>query len=345
MPRGRNTTLLAVALLAILALWPGRAAAAVSPGVVPQDPVSEADLGLMKQGGVETVRFQVTWASVERTPGIYDWSSLDAFMDGLARHGLEPLPYVFGSPAWVANQPKHPPIDTAADRAAWRSFLRAMAARYGAGGRFWTAREAKAPIRRWQIWNEPNFEFYWDPDPDPKDYAELVKVSARAIRSVERRAEIMLGGVAPVRSGTRWWIYLRKFYDVPGIKASFDAVALHPYSQSMRDLRWQVKRARRIMANANDGRTPLGITEIGWSSGTQRVPLVVGPARQARLLTNSFRLFANPGLRISDADWYAWKDTTAVVPHCSFCAEAGLFDLRGNPKPSWPAYRKAVRRF
>lgn len=335
----------AVALCsAAAALGPASAGAAVSPGVVPQDPWTETDLALMERGGVETVRFQVSWAAVQPAPGSFDWSALDAIMDGLARHRLEPLPYVYGSPAWVTNQQRHPPIDDQADRNAWSFFLAAVAARYGPGGTFWQNRTAKAPIKRWQIWNEPNFEFYWYPDPDPAAYAELVKTAARALHAVDRRAKIVLGGVAPVRSGTRWWIYLRKFYEAPRIKASFDAVALHPYSQTMRDLRWQVKRARRIMERSGDRRTPLAITEIGWSSGTQRVPLVVGPRRQAQLLTNSFRMFANPGLRISDADWFAWQDTTTVVPHCSFCAEAGLFDLRENPKPSWPAYRKAVRR-
>ena len=334
-------------MLAALAvtLAPAPAGAAVSLGVVPQDPPAEADFALMKQGGVETVRFQVTWSSIETSPGVFNWAPIDAFMDALARHGLEPLPYVFGSPSWVANQPRHPPLDDEADRNAWRSFLGALAARYGPNGAFWQGRQAKAPVKRWQIWNEPNFEFYWDAEPNPRAYAELVKIAANAIRAVDRRAKILLGGVAPVRSGIRWWIYLRKFYEVPGIKRSFDAAALHPYSQTMRDLRWQVRRARRIMSLAGDSRTPLAITEIGWSSGNQRIPLVVGPSRQALLLTNSFRLFENPKLRISDADWYAWKDTTAVVAHCSFCAEAGLFDLQGKPKASWPAYRRAVRRF
>jgi hypothetical protein len=56
-------------------------------------------------------------------------------------------------------------------------------------------------------------------------------------------------------------------------------------------------------------------------------------------------MFENPRLRISDADWYAWKDTATITAHCSFCAEAGLFDLQGNPKLAWGAYRKAARRF
>ncbi len=342
MPAIRTATLLATALLAVLATAPARAA--VSPGVVPQDPVTESDLALMKQGGVETVRFQVSWTAIQPAPGAFDWSSVDPLMDGLARHGLEPLPYFYASPAWVASQGKHPPIDDEADRNAWRAFLTAVAERYGPKGAFWKGRTAKAPIRRWQIWNEPNFEFYWDPEPDPRAYAELVKVSSKAIRAVHKGAEIVLGGVAPVRSGTRWWIYLRKLYEIPRVKRHFDTVALHPYSQTMRDLRWQVRKARKIMEKADDRKATLAITEIGWSSGTQRVPLVVGPQRQAELLKNSFRMFSNPKLRISDADWYAWKDTTTITPHCSFCAQSGLFDLQGTPKPAWGAYKKAARK-
>ena len=47
--------------------------------------------------------------------------------------------------------------------------------------------------------------------------------------------------------------------------------------------------------------------------------------------------------RIAGIDWFTWRDQLAPDVHCGFCQGAGLFDLAGQAKPAWYAYKAAVR--
>jgi hypothetical protein len=335
-----------VILICAVAVVASAAPAAASPrfGVVNQGLLSEADFQNMDDGGVETLRFLVRWEVVEPEPGQYDWSRVDSVVAGAQAHGIKLLPIVYGSPDWVADGENHPPLDDVADRAAWQGFLTALAARYGPGGSFFGG-GPEAPIRRWQIWNEPNFDVYWEPPQSASAYGRLVEMSARALRSVDPDAKIVLAGVAAVHDGVPWAGFLRDLYAVRGIKRSFDFVGFHPYSPNIRILRAQIERMRRLLIRLGDPHARLAITEIGWASdGLRPRPLVVSPHEQAVLLRRSFALLSEPGRgwHISDIQWYAWQDTHAIEDLCVFCEYAGLFDSAGQPKPSWNAFRRAV---
>jgi hypothetical protein len=168
-----------LALLATaLAAAPMPASAEPTPGVVTQGPLAPRDFSRMDRGGVETLRFLIRWRVVEPTAGAYDWSAVDPIVTGAARSGVELLPFVYGSPRWIAEPENHPPLDRRGQRRAWRAFLIALVERYGPHGAFWRGSAHRAPITRWQIWNEPNFDFYWHPQPAPREYARLLSISA-----------------------------------------------------------------------------------------------------------------------------------------------------------------------
>lgn len=334
----------AVLVLPISASASSPSRSQASFGVVSQAPLQERDLVRMSRGGVRTLRILVHWGRVEAQPLTFDWSQLDPVVGWATQHRIRLLPFVLGTPAWVARSEVHPPIDNQAARSAWKRFLRELVARYGANGEFWRARGREAPIRHWQIWNEPNFHRYWHPRPSPTDYVRLLKMSARVIRRTDPRAEIVMAGVAPISGGYNWWRFLNQVYEVAGARRYFDEVALHPYSPSIGDLTSQLALVRRIMRSHGDGRTPLAVTEIGWSSGRGPAPLNVGRARQADLLARAFGLLAKRKWRVSETHWYAWQDAPLVEPGCSFCELAGLVDRAGRPKPSWSAFRRVVGR-
>src|SRR4051794_34262506 len=168
----------------------------------------------MRTGHVATLRVPILWDQVERTPGVYDWSGPDTLAAASARAGITLRPFVYGSPSWIASDPARPPLDSQADRDAWRSFLRKAVKRYGPGGSFWAGVSQREPVTHWQIWNEPNFDFYWRPVPNPRAYARLVQLSARGIRSQDRHATIVLGGVAWVHDGMDPRRFLRRMYRV-----------------------------------------------------------------------------------------------------------------------------------
>jgi hypothetical protein len=332
---------------AVALCLPSQAAAAVPQGffgVVSQGPLSATDFARMR-GVVGTLRIPFYWFEIEPHPGHFDFSSVDEEVGEAADLGIRVLPFVYGSPAWLSREPAFPPQGSARGRIAWARFLRVLVHRYGPRGRFWRRRARRMPIRRWQIWNEPNFLLFWRPRPAPAGYARLLRIAARALRGADRGARIVTAGVAPVRSGMLPWAFLHRLYAAPGVKRSFDEVGLHPYASSLYSLAFQIVQARAAMLSARDGRTPLAITELGVASGGPASSMVKTPAGQAAFLRRAYGLLLRRQRRwrIAGVDWYSWQDGPED-PHCVFCQHAGLFDLEGDAKPAWRAFRRLSSR-
>jgi hypothetical protein len=343
---------IALALVVAAAVGSGGAAAASPPprpvpagffGVVPDAALSAGDWTKLGALGLSD-RFQVIWAEVEPEPGRYEWSTVDAIVGEAATHGVQLMPEIYGSPGWVAPEPARPPLGTA-QRSAWTQFLRALVHRYGPGGEFWAARSRKLPIRRWQIWNEPNFRLFWAPRIEPAGYAKLLHASATTIRRADPGAKIVLAGIAPVGAGLKTWVFMRRFLQVPGVRRDFNFAALHPYSATLPELDYQLERVRAAMAAGGAGRKPLIVTEFGVASdGGYPSAFVLGVAGQARFLHRAYSqlLAMRHRWRIAGAYWFTWQDAPKSDPHCGFCQGAGLFRLDGSAKPAWHAYRHIV---
>jgi hypothetical protein len=337
------TALLAGSLgLLLVSAPPAGARPAVSRaffGVVPQGPLAAGDFKRMR-GVVGTLRIPVYWPQVEPRPDELDFAALDATVSAAASAGVRVLPFVYGTPAWLAANPARPPLGVAA-RSAWAGFLQALVHRYGSRGDLWGSGSPRMPIRQWQIWNEPNFLLFWRPRPSPSGYARLLRISARTVRAVDPVAKVVTAGLAPVEGGMLPWTFLRKFYAVPGVVSTFDLAAIHPYSPSLAGMAYQVRKARQVMAAAGDGRKPLLISELGVASDSP-LPTAFNWGRrgQASFLARAYRLLlrVRERWRIAGVDWYAWRDMTAGDPHCVFCQYAGLLDSAGRSKPAWHAF-------
>jgi hypothetical protein len=315
----------------------------------------------MQSGHIGSIRWPVGWAEVQPTEnGGYDWSRIDATVEVAARHGLTVLPFLYGTPSWLAPRQTTLPIDSPRARRAWIAFVMAAVRRYGPGGEFWAEHDptvasinyvpaisSPMPIRTWQVWNEANF-FYFAYPVSPSRYARLLELSHAAIKSVDPSAKVILSGLFgnPDESGKRGMDaakFLAALYRVPGIKADFDGVALHPYAFHVEDLEAMTSEARTVMLEHHDGGSGLYITEMGW--GSQDDPNVVafeqGVKGQTRELRGAYRyLIGNRHrLDLKGIYWYSWKDTPAYVA-CSFCDSVGLFRAgrRFKPKPAWHAF-------
>jgi len=311
-------------------------------GVVAQGPLVAKDYERMDSGNVASLRIPLSWAQTEPAQGEYRWDELDSIIGQAASAGVDVLPFVYGTPRWVEDHPSRPPIDSPEARNAWRAFLAQLVERYGTDGAFWTSHPDPSPIRRWQIWNEPNFPIYWQPRPSAREYAQLLEISAKTIRSADPRAKIVAAGVAPVTTGPWPWDYMADLYDVPGVKRSFDEAALHPYSQDLGDLRIQIVRVRRAMRNGGDQHTKLAITELGWPSKLPRGHAGATKRTQAENLRRAFFFLQNHRKRwtLSGVNWFSWQDAEQVEPGCSFCPAAGLFTLDRKAKPSWASFKR-----
>jgi polysaccharide biosynthesis protein PslG len=335
------------AVLVMAALSAPASAASVPRGffgVVPQARLDPGDFDEMR-GVVGTLRIPVYWFRVEPSPGEYQFAELDETIARAAASGVRVLPFVYGTPPWLNADPARPPLGSASRERAWTALLRQLVRRYGPGGELWQGQPRPLPVRRWQIWNEPNFLLFWRPRPSPAGYVHMLAISSRAIHAEDRGAKIVAAGLAPVEGGMNPWKFLRAMYGVPGVKRDFDVIALHPYSSSVRILEYELRLTRRVMARAGDGKRALQITELGVASGGQFPnPFDRGARGQARYLERAFsRLLEERGRwRIAGVDWFTWRDSTTPELHCVFCQYAGLLDASGDPKPSWWAFKRAA---
>jgi hypothetical protein len=311
-------------------------------GVVPQAMPSESDFDRMGKS-VETLRMPIFWFECEPGEGEYDFASVDHEIGAAAERGIRVLPFVYGTPSWLGRQEKAPLEGEALAR--WRGFLRVLVARYGPRGSFWKGRTHREPIRRWQIWNEPNFRLYWAPKIEPAGYAKLLHASAATIRKADPGAKIVLAGVAPVGYGMKTWVFMRRLLQVPGVLHDFDFAAVHPYSATIPELDYQLKKVRAAMVAGGAGRKRMIVTEFGVAShGDYPTAFVVGEEGQARFLHDAYeRLLAmRHRWHIAGAYWYTWEDEAQADPHCGFCQGAGLLRLDGTAKPAWFVYQRLV---
>jgi len=323
-------------------------------GISPQTELRPADTGRMRQARIGSVRIPILWGDVQPTPDAsFNWSGLDELMAVTARDRLRILPFLYGTPSWLAGRGTVLPVNSARQRRAWVAFLQEAVERYGPGGEFWRehGRESNdfvppLPVNAWQIWNEENF-FYFATPASPERYARLLKLSNRAIASRDRRAAVIAGGLfgnprqGPPRA-MKASRFLERLYRVRGIKAAFDGVALHPYAPDVGALRGLTEGIRRVMVRNRDRRTGLYLTEVGWGSkrNPRAVAFEIGLRPQAQALRGAYRyLIGNRRrLNLKQVHWYSWKDASASI--CSFCDSVGLF-RRGRafrPKPAWHAF-------
>jgi hypothetical protein len=307
------------------------------------------DARKLDKSGVKTVRWSMFWARIERSAGQFDWSLQDRVVGDLASKGIRVLPILSGTPSWLADSPSKPPLSSEA-RDAWERYLREAVRRYRPNGAYWSGPyqadhpgKPARPITVWQIWNEPNLESHWKPQPSPGEYARLLKRSDEAIRSADREAKVMFAGMPGYSNDIDSWDFLRRVYRKRGVKRAFDIAALHPYARNVKQMLGEVKRFRKVMRKHGDRRKPLWITEVGWgSSSPTRSGLTKGRKGQARALKHAFRALKQKrrDWRIERVLWFNFRDPGGgSAEGCSFCTSAGLLEHDFSPKPAWRTFR------
>jgi beta-xylosidase len=178
------------------------------------------------------------------------------------------------------------------------------------------------------LWNEPNNLSHWDFQLDPgwKTYAEMVKLSARAIRAESATLPRVLGGISPIDPG-----FIRNMRE-QGALDHVEVAAVHGFPLDWNH--WQLQewpsKLDEIRAVTN---LPLWVTEVGVSSfGAEEV--------QEFGLHRSAELLAGIAPRIH---WYSLYDLPRAWPATTRHREAegssyyrhfymGLLREDGTPK-------------
>jgi hypothetical protein len=350
-----------VAVVLSLTMGAATSSAAKAPpeffGVVPQTPTGASDFSRMAEGKVGSVRVILNWATIDPTAAAGDnnFAAFDALMTDAANNDIDLLPFIYGTPEWVANGLDGrncsaskcvifaPKSAEAID--AFKTFTGEVVDRYGPNGTFWTDNPSlpKNPIEVYQILNEQNSETFFAPKPNAKQYAKILAAAADAIRSRDASAEIVLGGM-PELSGSRKAIvgskYLTQLYKVSGVEANFDAVAPHPYGATVAKVASQVEKYRKIMKQSGDSKADMYVTEVGAGSAKGGSSLNRGKDGQADLLTDIYKYFLKKrnSFNVQEVDWFSWQDSTVSI--CDWCKTSGLLTKTGKAKPSYKAFTK-----
>lgn len=169
--------------------------------------------------GAKWARVQTGWSRCETVKGVHDFAWLDAIVDRLLALGVRPFfSLTFGNKLHMPDAPHesavgHVPLYYGEEvRAAWLAYVRALAAHF------------RGRVDHWEVWNEPNIPQFWHPrKPSGRDYAELVRISADAVRSVIPDAIVIGGAMSKLDPG-----FLEESLRA-GMAGDIDVFSFHPY--------------------------------------------------------------------------------------------------------------------
>lgn len=138
--------------------------------------------------GVKRARVQTMWSRCEKEKGKFDFSELDAVVNGLSAQGIRPWFSVgFGNVLYMSGCYTKAAVGCVPlyygeeCRAAWCRYVRELARRY------------RGKVSEWEIWNECDLRNFWRPnEPNALEYIKLVKLTGGIIR--EEIPEAKIGG-------------------------------------------------------------------------------------------------------------------------------------------------------
>ena len=260
------------------------------------DPASmDVPARLLNELGVTWVREDFHWHRIQPRPDLWDWTFTDEAMRILRDHQIEVVGVFGPSVGWATPQLDDGFSDVsyaAPDPDAFLVYAREVVIRY------------KAYVHYWEIWNEPDHPYFWQPKPDVVAYTQLLIRTAAMIRELDPGATLLLGGINPHDTN-----FLSGVAHYGGWN-SFDILAIHPYvdpkSPEQGNLA-AVMATIRLIAHRY-GAKPIWVTEVGWASGvSDRDAVGYGnPQSQADYLVRAMLLFWHVG--VEKIFWYTLKD-------------------------------------
>ena len=136
--------------------------------------------------GASWIRVDLAWYRIQPNPGTWNWTSFDREVAYAKAKGLRILAILDQPPAWArargcVKQVWCPPRDNTQ----FAAFAARAAQRYSADA-----------VGAWEVWNEENLGSYWLGGPDPDGYGAMLKATSIAMRAVQPKAQILVGGLA-----------------------------------------------------------------------------------------------------------------------------------------------------
>ncbi len=255
----------------------------------------------------------------------FDFSRLDRVIVPILQHGMEPLMCISYKPEALEprDQSKVPP----ANLDEWAYVVRTFVEHY---------RDLGYTGLTWEIWNEPDIDFFFQGSPE--QYVELYAVTARAVREIDPTARI--GGAAdssitsPGGKLRPLLAYVRAHPEVP-----LDFVSYHDYSDPDGDglppytLSWSIDQVEALMAEV--GLAPRDILVTEWNL-TPNMTVGAGAATDTHVGASALAvklhdLQAHPSIRRA----FYFAPIEGYVPREIFSGDLGLLTVNGHRKAAY----------
>lgn len=270
------------------------------------DTETVASLESLHEGWVRIWYGSARWDHIETSPGIYDWTHLDALVAQAAAHHARITLVLAMTPSFYSGTPTNIP-GRRIDR--YRAFARRLMTRYG------------DRVESYQVWNEANIATYWTGSPGKM--ARLTKVLHDVRDNLDPTARV----VAPS-------MVTRLHYELAGMSRYFgrrvegkpvwryvDAAAFSLYPLARYHGRHGVPEdtlpllravRQRLHAAGVPDSMPIWDTEVnfGLRSGTQALTAAepISAARQAANVARTYLLQASRGVRRIAWYRYDWPE-------------------------------------
>jgi hypothetical protein len=228
--------------------------------------------------GATTNRLHVNWADVEPNPPLagihtYNWGKYDAAYDEMIAAGQRPVLVVQDSPswAWASGQQTCSPVRScqyppgSGHYTDWRVFVNRAILRF-------------PQVLAIEVWNEPNFDTFWYPNPNAAAYVQLLRRARLAADDAGTTRPIITGGLSPGTQAVDQGQFLAGIYNAEAIygggpSPDFDGIGEHVYVRGAATTQdWIDRQAimidelREVRNARGDQSSGMWLTEVGVST-------------------------------------------------------------------------------
>ena len=180
--------------------------------------------------GVTSISSGATWWYLDKSPRSYDWSDLDRLVSGAEARRMKIKLQLAGTPDWVHPDlvntvPAHsdrvwypPREDTELHH--WSNFVYDVVSRY------------EGRVESYEMWNEPNISDFWKPNPNPSEYAALLRAGYLSAKNAYPDAKVTFGGLSRNDRGylSAYYSEVKEYPEAPAKTYFFDLMNVQPYS-------------------------------------------------------------------------------------------------------------------
>ncbi len=282
------------------------------------------NFSIMVDGGLLWHRQDFTWNAIEHEKGIFVFDQFDEVVEEATEAGVRILGILDYSAEWASTAPTT--WDHGRDRAPpknlddWSNYV------------YRTVEHFKGRVDHWEVWNEPNTNFFWLPKRDAKGYANLLRAAYVAAKEANPECTVLIGGM--IGFGQDDLDYIEEVYSHGGA-GYFDVMAWHPYPGDPNPCLDQfnfsdfMAELKAMMASYGDGEREIWFTEIAWGLGPETTR-----QDQADYLVRSYVLSFAEG--VSRFFWFNFRGPPSEEG-------SALLEPDFKPRPAFLAHANLAR--